>query len=184
MTSLLIAGLGNPGIKYHLTRHNIGFEILDSLAQSLNVKFENSRFNAEIVKIPSCNTFLVKPNTFMNLSGEAIVPIMNFYKIDSLLVVHDDLDLEFGCIKFKKAGSNGGHNGLKSIDSLFGNDYYRLRFGIGRDLNVVDYVLSKFTDIKTLKELIKHSQEALEFFMTTKDFTKMQNNFTQKALKV
>ncbi|PAF48920.1 aminoacyl-tRNA hydrolase [Helicobacter sp. 12S02232-10] len=184
MAPLLIAGLGNPGAKYEHTRHNIGFEILDFLALDLQIHFDFfSKFNAQIAKYSSKDVFLLKPQTFMNLSGEAIAPMMKFYKIDTLLVIHDDLDLQLGCIRFKKGGSSGGHNGLKSIDSLYGNDYYRLRFGIGRNakIPVIDYVLQNFSpqeyENKTL--MLEHSKQALKFFIQNKDFTSLQERFTK-----
>lgn len=184
MSPILIAGLGNPGAKYEHTRHNIGFDILDYLAKALGIKFESfPKFNALVAKLPSKEIFLIKPQTFMNLSGVAIAPMMNFYKITTLLVVHDDLDLPLGCIRFKKGGSSGGHNGLKSIDSTFGNDYYRLRFGISRSekIPVADYVLQKFTAEESgkLPALIEHCIESLEFFANTQDFLSTQNKFTQ-----
>lgn len=184
MSPILIAGLGNPGVKYQYTRHNIGFDILDSLASALGIKFESStKFNALVAKLPSKEIYLIKPQTFMNLSGVAIAPMMNFYKITTLLVVHDDLDLPLGCIRFKKGGSSGGHNGLKSIDNTFGNDYYRLRFGISRSekIPVIDYVLQKFTveESDKLPPLIEHCIKSLEFFANTQDFLSTQNKFTQ-----
>lgn len=184
MSPILIAGLGNPGVKYQYTRHNIGFDILDSLVSALGIKFESStKFNALVAKLPSKEIYLIKPQTFMNLSGIAIAPMMNFYKITTLLVVHDDLDLPLGCIRFKKGGSSGGHNGLKSIDNTFGNDYYRLRFGISRSekIPVIDYVLQKFTveESDKLPPLIEHCIKSLEFFANTQDFLSTQNKFTQ-----
>lgn len=184
MSPILIAGLGNPGVKYQHTRHNIGFDILDALAQALGIKFESfPKFDALVAKLPSKEIFLIKPQTFMNLSGVAIAPMMNFYKITTLLVIHDDLDLPLGCIRFKKGGSSGGHNGLKSIDNTFGNDYYRLRFGISRSekIPVIDYVLQKFTteESNKLPPLIEHCIKSLEFFVNTQDFLSTQNKFTQ-----
>ncbi|MDO7253750.1 aminoacyl-tRNA hydrolase [Helicobacter cappadocius] len=184
MSPILIAGLGNPGSKYEHTRHNIGFDILDSLAHSLGVGFEPfPKFQAFIAKLPSKEIILIKPQTFMNLSGNSIAPVMNFYKISTLLVIHDDLDLQLGCIRFKQGGSSGGHNGLKSIDSSFGNNYYRLRFGISRSekIPVIDYVLQKFTPQESDKipSLLEHCVESIKFFIDKKDFLLLQNKFTQ-----
>ncbi|PAF45108.1 aminoacyl-tRNA hydrolase [Helicobacter sp. 11S02596-1] len=184
MASLLIAGLGNPGAKYQHTRHNIGFDILDSLASNLGICFDFSvKFNAQIAKFPSKNVFLCKPQTFMNLSGESIASLMGFYKIEMLFVAHDDLDLPLGCVRFKKGGSSGGHNGLKSIDSLYGSDYYRLRFGIGRDekIPVVDYVLQAFApaESEVKSHTLKHATEALEFFIQNNDFSSLQGRFSK-----
>lgn len=184
MSPILIAGLGNPGAKYEHTRHNIGFDVLDCLADALRIKFEPfTKFDAHIARAPSQEIFLIKPQTFMNLSGNAIAPMMNFYKITTLLTIHDDLDIPLGSIRFKKGGSSGGHNGLKSIDNTFGNDYYRLRFGIGRSekIPVIDYVLQKFTpqEKDKLTALIEHCVKSLEFFIDTQDFIATQNRFTQ-----
>lgn len=183
---LIIAGLGNPGTKYKNNRHNIGFKILDSLSYKFNTTFKlESKFNAEVARLES-NIYLIKPQTFMNNSGVAILGLKQFYKLDSLFVIHDELDLKFGELKFKNGGGNGGHNGLKSIDSSVGNNYFRLRFGIGRSNNplmsVADYVLSDFNEAesKLLDELIQTSTQAIEFYLKSNDFNATQNKFTKK----
>ncbi|PAF46783.1 aminoacyl-tRNA hydrolase [Helicobacter sp. 12S02634-8] len=184
MASLLLAGLGNPTDKYKHTRHNIGFEVLDSLALKLGIEFQfSAAYNAAIAKSPSQEVFLLKPQTFMNASGEAIAPIMRFYKLETLLVIHDDLDLPLGCVRFKRGGGSGGHNGLKSIDTHYGNDYYRLRFGISRDekIPVINYVLQDFkpSELSLKDQTITHATKALEFFINNRDFLSLQNRFTQ-----
>lgn len=183
---LIIAGLGNPGAKYQNNRHNIGFKILDSISNKFNTTFKlESKFNAEIARLES-NIYLIKPQTFMNNSGVAILSLKQFYKLDSLFAIHDELDLKFGELRFKNGGGNGGHNGLKSIDSKIGNNYFRLRFGIGRSSNplipVADYVLSDFSEAesKILDELIQTSAQAIEFYLKSNDFIATQNNFTKK----
>lgn len=181
----LIAGLGNPGNQYCDTRHNIGFFILEVLCSKLGLKFKHdSRFLSDVVlyKNKIASFYLIKPQTFMNLSGEAIYKIQKFYKDSSLFVLHDDLDLPFGSIRFKNGGSNGGHNGLKSIDRLCGNNYYRLRFGIGRDehKSVVEHVLGNFNDSVSRDRLVEHCVDALIYFFDNPDFLKLQNNFTLK----
>ncbi len=182
-----IVGLGNPGEKYKYNRHNIGFIILDELARILNLDFKDlAKFNAQITNIPSKNIFFLKPQTFMNLSGQSIAPFMRFHKIENLLVIHDELDINFGEIRYKIGGSSGGHNGLKSIDStLARQDYYRLRFGIGRDekksvQDVISYVLGDFSQEQESKlpNLINHAIESILHFLLTFDFAKTQNIFT------
>ena len=143
-------GLGNPGKEYENTRHNVGFAALDFIARAENVAFtENPKFHGELAKTPFA--WLLKPTTFMNLSGQAVAALANFYKIDSqnIVIFHDDLDLLPGQIRFKQGGANAGHNGLKSIESHLGaKNFWRMRLGIGhpRTLNlphsVVDFVLS------------------------------------------
>jgi PTH1 family peptidyl-tRNA hydrolase len=143
---LLIVGLGNPGSAYEKTRHNIGFMVIDALLWRHRCDtIKKASFEGELYKFS--NHFLLKPLTFMNLSGRSIANVKRFYKIDEVVVVHDDLDLPFGTIRFKRGGGHGGHNGLKSTDTAISSDYIRVRMGIGhpgdRD-RVADYVLSPF----------------------------------------
>ena len=147
----LIAGLGNPGEKYSHTRHNIGFLIIDKIVKNLSLSnnINNPNFKAIVTK--SQNSLYVQPQTFMNLSGQSVLSVKNFYKIDieKIIVIHDDLDLPFGALRFKVGGGHGGHNGLKSIDELIGKDYIRVRIGIGRPENkkeITSYVLGNFTN--------------------------------------
>ncbi|MDN5249515.1 aminoacyl-tRNA hydrolase [Bartonella sp. TP] len=149
---IIIVGLGNPGDRYRYTRHNIGFLTIETLASLHNAIGFSKKFNSYIseVNINSTKAILVKPATYMNLSGIAIAEIIRFYKLslDSLLVIHDDLDLMPFQLRYKKGGGNGGHNGLKSIDSHFGQNYKRLKIGIGRPEHkeeVANYVLSNFS---------------------------------------
>ena len=149
----LIVGLGNPGIKYENTRHNIGFRVLDKLANLSNTFFLNERY-ADICEITfkGRTLFLLKPNTFMNLSGKALRYWMQKLKIkqENLLVITDDIALPFGVLRLRKKGSAGGHNGLKNIHDVLGNvNYCRLRFGVGNNFvkgYQADYVLSDFSD--------------------------------------
>src|ERR1051326_6341789 len=151
MNKYLIVGLGNPGEEYNNTRHNIGFKILDSLADVLKTPFESSRlaFTAE-GKIKNKTFFLVKPATFMNLSGKAVNYYLQKEKIPlaNLLVVTDDIALPLGEIRLRPKGSDGGHNGLKNINEVLGHgNYARLRFGIGNDYPKgaqVNFVLGKW----------------------------------------
>ena len=156
----LIIGLGNPGKIYSLNRHNVGFMALDYIAKNFGGEFvESKKFKNNVAEITAFGKkiFLVKSNNFMNLSGESLWIIKNHYKIaiEDILVLHDDLDLEFAKLKIKQGGSSGGHNGLKSLDAHIGSNYVRLRIGIGRpksNQNTSDYVISNFTH-EELKEL-------------------------------
>lgn len=160
----LIVGLGNPGKEYQNNRHNIGFKVVDSLIQTLGaIKQSSKNFQGELYK--NSTLLLLKPSTFMNLSGESVQSVLNFYKITDFLVIHDELDLPFGAVKFKFGGGNGGHNGLKSIDSLCGNAYYRIRYGIGKPAikaQVINWVLQDFSVLeeKQNQTLIVHCAKA------------------------
>lgn len=159
---ILIVGLGNPGTNYINTRHNIGFIAVDIISDRYNFSWQNkSKFNADIAS-GDCElgkVMLCKPRTYMNLSGVAIQSLASFYKIpiQNIIVIHDDIDLSIGKIKYKIGGSAGGHNGLKSLDNTIGAHYQRIRVGIGRPehpmYDVSDYVLSKFSISE--EELIK-----------------------------
>lgn len=146
----LIVGLGNPGREYADTRHNAGFWYLDLLAKELSASFVmEGKFFGEVarLKIDGGDLYLLKPQTYMNLSGKAVQALASFYKIapEEILVVHDELDFKPGIIKLKQGGGNGGHNGLKDIDRVIGKNYWRLRAGIGHpgDSNrVAGYVLN------------------------------------------
>lgn len=149
----LIAGLGNIGSEYQYTRHNIGFRVLDALAKASNIVFTDRRYGETTeLKVKGKTLTLLKPSTYMNLSGNAIRYWLQAEKIpvENLLVVVDDLALPFGSLRLKGKGSDAGHNGLKSIQSILGTqNFSRLRFGIGNDFTKggqVDYVLGEFSD--------------------------------------
>lgn len=172
--SFLIAGLGNIGEEYDNTRHNIGFKIADELALLNKTAFSLERlaFLAEY-RSRGKNIYIIKPTTYMNLSGKAVRYWMNELKIpqQNILVVLDDLAIPFGSIRIRMKGSDGGHNGLRDIDATLGNgNYTRLRFGIGSEFakgRQVDYVLGKWTtdEVKLLPERIKLACEAANSFM-------------------
>jgi PTH1 family peptidyl-tRNA hydrolase len=157
----LIVGLGNPGREYKDTRHNIGFLTIDALAQALEVKLSKVQNKAiiGIGKINGCRVVLAKPQTYMNLSGEAVVGLMNFYKVpkENLIVIHDDIDLPFGTIRIRPKGGSAGQRGLGStIDKLGSQDFARMRLGVGRppgQMEPKDYVLQRFA--KDEKEFLK-----------------------------
>ncbi|CAO5678791.1 MAG: Peptidyl-tRNA hydrolase [Holosporales bacterium] len=159
----LLVGLGNPGSKYLLNRHNIGFILIDALHHHFNAPSYKTKFNGSLtpVLIEGKECLLLKPETFMNLSGGCVQQVMNFFKIsiENVIVFHDDLDLTPFDIRIKKGGGAGGHNGLKSMDQQCGKEYWRYRFGIGRPAlkgMVSDYVLSNFSaeEIKALKQFL------------------------------
>lgn len=147
----IIAGLGNPGKEYTGTRHNVGFDTLDCLAEKYNVKLNKLKFNSVYgeATINGEKVMLVKPVTYMNRSGIAINEIINFYKIpvENLIVVYDDIDIPVGTLRIRPNGSPGTHNGMKSIIQHVGGNFPRIRVGIGRnpDMDLADYVLQRFS---------------------------------------
>lgn len=148
----LIVGLGNPGEKYQYTRHNIGYMAIDNIVSAQQDYKIKKKFNSIIYEtiIDKNRIILIKPETYMNNSGDAVFQIANFYKIDSknILVLHDELDIPFGKIRIKSGGSNAGHNGLKSISKKIDNNYTRVRLGIGHPGNkerVNGHVMGNFT---------------------------------------
>lgn len=168
----LIAGLGNPGTTYAHTRHNVGFMAIDRLAASLGAGAEKKQGQALVTQavFKGERLLLVKPQTYMNLSGDSIMELLNFYKdgIDDLIVVHDDMDIELGRIRFKTGGGTGGHRGLKSITERLGsNEYDRLKIGIGRPSEYIKpevFVLQSFqTEEKPiLDKVLNLTAEGLE----------------------
>ena len=158
----LIVGLGNPGTEYQGTRHNVGFMVADALAETYGFSVFKSKFDGLIAEgtIDGEKCFLLKPQTYMNLSGNSVLKAAAFYKIlpENIIVIHDDIDLQPSQIKAKCGGGAGGHNGLKSIDSHIGQNYNRIRLGVGHPQGsgeeVVNHVLSRFS--KTDAELLQN----------------------------
>lgn len=182
----LIVGLGNPGEQYQNTRHNIGFMVVDELAKTYNQtdwKLED-KFKAEFLKIGE--VILLKPQTFMNLSGFAVSAVMEYYKISvvDLMVVQDDLDMEFGRLKFAQNSSDGGHNGIKSVTGQLGTKAYkRLKIGISNVKGSTSkHVLSDFSkeECEKLPDLIKLSAEGVKFYIDTEDFSKTMASYNKK----
>ncbi|MCB0392633.1 MAG: aminoacyl-tRNA hydrolase [Bdellovibrionales bacterium] len=172
----LIVGLGNPGPKYLMTRHNAGFLIIDAFAQRNNINNfkESHKALTAKAKFDGEDVILAKPQTFMNLSGESVAPILKYYNVnlEDLLVLHDEVDLPFAKIKLQTHRGHGGHNGVRSIHSLLGTkDYARLRFGIGRpshsNMSVADYALQNFNkdEQKQLPDILSLAAEAVECFI-------------------
>lgn len=186
--NFLIVGLGNIGSEYAQTRHNIGFRVLDALAKAFNLVFEDKRYGAvTTLKVKNQTLTLLKPSTYMNLSGNAVRYWMNEKKIplENILVVVDDLSLPFGQLRMRPGGSEAGHNGLKHISSVLGTQQYaRLRFGIGNDFprgGQVDFVLGEFTeeDLKTMDERLELAGEMVKSFaLSGIQFT--MNHFNKK----
>ena len=152
----LLVGLGNPGKEYERTRHNVGWLVLDEIAREAGVAIDRKKFGAEIGEgtVGREKCLFVKPQTYMNLSGEAVGPAARFYKIEpaDIVVVHDELDLEFGRVQIKVGGGAGGHNGIKSLISHVGGDFVRIRVGIGKPngkKEVVGHVLGGFDKVET-----------------------------------
>ncbi len=181
----LIVGLGNPGMKYARNRHNVGFMVLSHLARSEHAEFNRQRFNAQLteIKLDSERVLLVKPQTYMNLSGSAVGKLAVFYRIprSSVMVVYDDLDLPLGKIRLRANGSSGGHHGMESIiNTLGGNDIPRLRIGIGRPdpKQDVGHVLGNFGDdeMSALNEVLERATQALRVW-TTQGIVTAMNQF-------
>lgn len=181
----LIVGLGNIGEKYQFTRHNIGFLVIDEITKRLSTtNINKSNFQSDLFK--SGYNLYSKPKTYMNNSGQAVHSIKEYYKIENenIIVIHDDLDLPFGTVKFKIGGGHGGHNGLRSIDSHIGKDYIRVRIGIGKPQeksDVVNYVLSNFSkeELNKLEGIISHTIEAIEALKVS-DIDVVKSKFTLK----
>lgn len=188
----VIAGLGNPGREYAQTKHNVGFLMVDALAAHLGVTEWREKYDAFIARarIGSEAVLLVKPQTYMNESGRAIAPLMNFYKLeaDDLIVAHDDMDIPVGTIRIRKKGSSGGHNGIKSILAHLGDEHFaRVRIGIGRPLpgwTVVNHVLAPFPpeDAAKVSEAIHYLVPAIECIVT-EDVDKAMNRYNPKKEK-
>ena len=175
MKKFLVVGLGNIGPKYHNTRHNIGFRILDALASEEDLTFETKKLgDLTTFKLKGRTVILLKPNTYMNLSGKAVRYWMEKEKIpmENLLVITDDINISFGTIRLKAKGSSGGHNGLKDIEAQLNTSAYnRFRFGVGAEFSKgrqVDYVLGEWNEEeeKDMPQRLKKSTELVRSFVT------------------
>lgn len=184
----LIVGLGNPGKKYENTRHNTGFQVMDEIAQELHVDITQKKFQALIgtTQVQGEKVICMKPQTFMNLSGEAVGAAVRFYQLSlsDLLVIYDDKDIEVGNIRLREKGSSGGQNGVKNIIAHLGSEQWnRIRVGIGKNPNIdmVDWVLGSFH-----KEEIPLHQQALSLakdaaiYSITHPFMETMNRFNQR----
>lgn len=181
-----VIGLGNPGKKYDQTRHNIGFMVIDELARRHGFSLNADKFHASYTseQIAGNRLMLVKPETFMNLSGEAIRPLIEYYKIsvEDIVVIYDDLDLPPGKIRLREKGGHGGHNGVRStIDHLKTKDFKRIRLGVGRPpgkMSVVDYVLGKFhkNEVDDVLQSVNDAADAVEQWLD-KPFVDVMSEF-------
>lgn len=183
-----IIGLGNPGKKYENTRHNIGFMVMDALAKRHQWDFNQSKFNG-VYALEHFNqekVVLLKPQTYMNLSGESVRPLIDFYQIDveDILVIYDDLDLPLGKIRLRQKGGHGGHNGIRSlIEHLGTKDFKRIRIGVGRptsSIPVVKYVLNPFAkeEQEDVEISIQQSADACEAWLE-RSFVDVMNDFNK-----
>lgn len=184
----LIAGLGNPGSKYENTRHNAGFAVVSQLAEKHSIQGKSeSKFNSIVGKgkISGEDVIIMQPLTYMNLSGQALSAVMNFYKIEkeNIIIVYDDISLDMGVIRFRANGSDGGHNGIKSIIQHLGGDnkFARLKVGIGPQpsfLSSENFVLQKFTQEENdfLQKIIPVCEDSLEFWLKN-DTESVMNKF-------
>ncbi len=174
----IIAGLGNPGKDYEITRHNTGFMALDLFSDKVGTHIDRLKFKAltAVTEIGGKRVLLLKPQTFMNLSGEAVFAAMDFYKIplEKVIVVYDDVSLDVGKMRIRKKGSAGGHNGIKSIIAqCSGEDFPRIKIGVGKKpegWDLADWVLGKYSeeDLKALKDMYENAFEAAKLIMSGK----------------
>lgn len=183
----LIVGLGNPDKKYLKTRHNVGFMAVDLFAEheNLNFKFESkfSGFVAEYLNDDN-KTIILKPTTYMNLSGNSVIKVINYYKIkpENILVIYDDVDVDLGKLRLRYTGSSGGHKGMQDIiNHLNTKEIKRVRVGIGKDEQMIDYVLSNFSkkEIKILKPVLDEVLDVMKMFINGEDFSLIMNRFNR-----
>lgn len=186
----VIAGLGNPGKKYENTRHNIGFITLDFLAERHDIKINKIKHKALVGegRISGQKVLLVKPQTYMNLSGEALREVMDYYKVDmeDMIVIYDDIDLPAGSVRIRKKGSAGTHNGMRSIVQHLGTDFPRIRMGIGNDRkgDLVNFVLGGFSkeDREVLEPAVERAALSIECYVE-EGIEKAMNKYNIKAKK-
>jgi len=185
---ILFVGLGNPGSQYEDTRHNIGFKVIDALVDDTGARdISKTTFHGMLYR--TTNTLFLKPVTYMNLSGKSVLPVKQFFKVDleNIIVIHDDIDLPFGAVRFKRGGGDGGHNGLKSIDAMVGREYLRVRIGVGkpeRKSQVADYVLHDFNaeEITLLEPLIDHVVNACKALLKH-ELNEVKSHYTLKSIE-
>lgn len=182
----IVVGLGNPGKQYENTRHNCGFCAVDLLAEKYSCQMKKIRFKSTTgeCRISGAKCLLMKPSTYMNNSGQAVVEAMNFYKIspENVIIIFDDISLDVGKMRIRQKGSDGGHNGMKNIIYLSGSDMFpRIKIGVGKkphpDYDLKDWVLSKFSssEQKTLSGIYENSVEAVELMVSDNIQKAMQN---------
>lgn len=184
----LVVGLGNPGKKYEKTRHNVGFMAIDLFLKKHSILGEKEKFLSKVVEtnFQGEKVYFIKPQTYMNLSGNAIHEVVQFYKIDpvsEILVVYDDKDLPLGKLRYKVKGSSGGHNGMKSIISHIGQEFCRLKCGIGSTSgNVIDFVIGDFqkSEEEVLHSMLEMTVEGIEDWLKNINSEKMMQKYNKK----
>ncbi|TDM07243.1 aminoacyl-tRNA hydrolase [Macrococcus lamae] len=182
-----IVGLGNIGRKYENTRHNIGFMVVDELAKKHRLELDKQKSNGlhAIATINGEKVLLIEPMTYMNASGEAVRPLLDYYKVDikDMIVLYDDLDMPPGRLRLRQKGSAGGHNGIRSLIQHLGTDEFkRIRIGIGRPsgrMSVPNFVLQRFSDDEmiTMERVIDRTVDACEAFLTSERFENIMNQY-------
>ena len=188
----VVIGLGNPGKKYEKTRHNIGFIAVDNLRKKMNISDEREKFQALVSEknIDGEKVIFLKPQTFMNLSGNSVIEIVNFYKLDpkkDIIVIYDDMDLSFGDIRIREKGSSGGHNGIKSIISHIGEEFIRIKCGIGaKEKDAVEHVLGEFnqTEQKDLDEILEIIDNCVVEMLTVQNLDRIMQKYNKKKEKL
>lgn len=185
---ILFVGLGNPGSQYENTRHNIGFKVIDKLVNDTSARdISKTSFQGKLYR--TANSLFLKPTTFMNLSGRSVQPVKDFFKVEleDIIVIHDDIDLPFGAVRFKRGGGHGGHNGLRSLDAHITKEYTRVRVGVGkpeRKSQVADYVLHDFSqdEAPMLERLIAHVVEACEK-LRVEELIEVKSKYSLKSIE-
>lgn len=187
----IIVGLGNPGLKYEGTRHNVGFDVIDKIAEEYHIAVDTRKHRALIGRgvMDGFRVILAKPQTFMNLSGESIRELVDYYKVDEetdLIVIYDDISLDVGQLRIRKKGSAGGHNGIKSIISHLGHDaFLRIKIGVGekpRGYDLADYVLGHFegVDKEKMEEAYEKAVQVVRMALHG-DVCEAMNQFNRKG---
>lgn len=189
----LFVGLGNPGSQYENTRHNIGFKVIDKLVDDCAINGSPARdisktsFHGKLYR--SASSLFLKPTTFMNLSGKSVQPVKHFFKVEleDVIVIHDDIDLPFGAVRFKRGGGHGGHNGLKSLDAHLTKEYLRVRVGVGKPEHrsqVSDYVLHDFNEDENqvLESLIEHVAKACKV-LPDQELNEVKSKYSLKSIE-
>jgi len=184
---MLFVGLGNPGSTYAKTRHNIGFRVIEKLVSNLGARdISKTSFYGKLFRLGTL--FFLQPTTFMNLSGKSVLAVRQFFKIETqhIVVIHDDIDLPFGAVRFKRGGGHGGHNGLKSIDDTIGREYIRIRIGIGKPLyksQVSDFVLHDFdqSEEESVDALVTYIARVCQKIPTT-DLVQIKSLYSLKNI--
>lgn len=189
----LIVGLGNPGKEYDNTRHNIGFEVIDYLSRKYNIEINRRKFKGVCGEgfIGNTKVILLKPETFMNLSGESVREVISFYKMstEEIIVIYDDISLDIGKLRIREKGSAGGHNGIKSIIANLSSEVFpRIKLGVGQPKdNLISHVLGKFSkdESEVLKEVIEASSKAVEIIMkdNAKEAMNKLNGFKASSIE-